>query len=943
MISRDTSPPPLSDDSAIGSTASCSDKSSSDSIQNKHYQQRNQQQHPRQHAPQPQMNVNRPRPDVERILVSKQELVSVSNRMRYNNTTLISRSIRTHLFCFDDLDTQRFDRRPDYLVNFISIGVNKCASSIQRPVSILWPMKYDKMVEQLADLDAYLINTEFLEKPIDWMLRRRLTVVPKCHQCKSDMTLVEEKDTVKWECHKTITCFNTYTPLQRPAFFRRYEHIGLIKILFTVYFWSTCTQFDFVNKRLSLERQTLHGIWTSIQKVCRTALEDSNTIFQLSNNPEQEIDLNEFDEQSVPIDLISIKFNRSYIVCAKHPNSNKVRLGLVIPGTSTYSFVGLTKSWFASNSHIRVCEPKFLELTSARPDLKVTIETRSQMINKDGVFHRESAFGYLICQLTHTFKDFDSSTLTQETLKLVLAELQWRELYGTTPIDAFTNIIDHMAKYAISSECYIEPKKSDIKKIDTVEGDIQMNESDFIYAEKYFYAVVEPVDEKGIVIRRFGKPENLEYLSLPVARFICHLCNDRYESFYFSMHMIKHVELNRKESDIRYVNKTKMIECKHCFKPHRREDIANHSALLRTHYHTIKHGCRICCIKFADRSSYLKHMRRTHSEHETPYRCPSCKFASSFQREVFIHFQEEHRNSFILLCPICLRSFTIQNTQNLTPDQMRLVSSHVYDHFLQHYVIANSYNCTNCCLSFLTKEKLQRHKVQHHNPLEIHLERLVKVQSFIVSREEEPYCVRAMPSELFIANKRPNVMARESNQTNKVRPIQRGRQRKINPDDSDEFIDESDDNNNNDHVYGIGNDSDEVMISDSDDSYKTADDDEGEDKDDRLVHVRNFGTATRFLDGGKPAIEVSKGTKLPDDRMSSEKIIEYMSKVNRADSVVANQSVILTPEGLPAKCIECLEYITVDHYVASISCKHCKYLTNCPRAATKHQIERHNN
>lgn len=919
MISRDTSPPPLSDDSAISSLAS-----SGDQVNNIQKQQQLQKELTRSSK---KLNNGKRRLEVETALVSQEELTSVSTRMRYNNTALISRSIRTHLHCFDDLDTQRFEKSPDYLVNFISIGVNKCASSIQRPVSILWPVKYNKMVEQLAELDAYLINTEYLEKPIEWMLKRRLTYVPKCHKCKLDMSLIEEKDTVKWQCHRTPTCFNTYTPIQRPNFFRQYEHIGLMKIFFSIYFWSTCTQFDYVIKRLSVERQTLHGIWRSIQNVCRVALENPNCKFQLSNNMDQDV-MGQADQ----IDLISIKVSGNYVVCAKHPNSNKVRLGLIIPNVSTYSFVGLTKSWFAFGSSIRVCEAKFLALMNERNDLKVSMVTRTQMMNKDGVFDRNSAFGYLICQLTHTFKDFESSTLKREDIKLVLNEIQWRELYGTTPIDAFTNIVEHIAKFEPASECYLEPTLSDKKKKDDTESDIPLNVTDFIYAEKHFYASLEPIDEKGNIIRKFPTPDNMELAPKPVARFFCHLCNQSYESFYFSIHMIEHVERNRKENlDKQILGKNKMIECKHCFKPHNREDIINHSNLLRTHLNTIKLGCRICCIKFKDRAEYLKHMRRTHFKQETPYRCPSCKFASSFQREVFIHFQEEHRHSFKLMCPFCLKGFTVEKPDELTPAMMQRVSTTIYSHVLKHYVLANSYCCNNCCLSFLSKDKLQKHLVSHHNPLEVHDVKLVKLQPFIVSTEEEPHCIKAMPSELFIANKRPNVITDELHQRNGTRLRRRFQPGKRKSNQDIDLVSDSDDDDDHDDKSNDSDDSNSV----SSGSYETAD--EG----DKIVHVRNCKPATKFLDGGKPALKILTRPPGTKDVLTSEKIIEYMSVINRADGVIANQSVILTPEGMPSRCVECMEFMTVDHLVAQISCKQCRYSTHCPRAATKHQIDKH--
>lgn len=845
-------------------------------------------------------------------VVNNEDLALAIKLTRRNNITLISRSTRNNLRCFEDLDLQGFVSRTDYLINFISIGVNKAPSSIQRPVSILWPDSFEKMADQLALLDAFLINTEFREKPVDWMLKRGLTSVPNCRQCQQKMTLKYEKNTVRWHCQRSQGCLNYFLPIQRPSFFNNYENIALDKLLFSIYYWSTCTPGQDLYSQMNIEPHILDGIWRRVQNVCRTALEKCYPKHRLTN-VEQDADT------SHPIDLISIKLNDVFVVCGKHPRSNRVRLGLCIPKVSLYNFAELTESWFAHGAHIRVSETKFLDLSSRRTDLQVQLVPRHQMVGKDGAFDRSSAFGYLICQLTHVFKDFDSSTLSRETLKLILAEMEWRELYGTTPYDAFTHIVGHMAQYGEASDWYSEPslpvRGEESLPAQMPHEDLTNGDAEYVFAEKYFYANVDPVDSRGKIICRFIEPANPEKPLQPIATFCCHLCNNRYESFDFSMHLIAHVEANRKENERKEYLKKRLIECKHCFKPYKREEISIHCGLLRTHLHSVQFGCRICCIRLSDRAEFLNHMRRLHFEHETPYRCPSCKFASSFQRDLFIHFQEEHRHSFIILCPFCLRSFTIAKPETLGVANMIEISKIVYRHISEHYVVAKSYTCTNCCLCFISKEKLRLHKKNHHNPLETRSEKDVKVQPFIVTPEEEKYCVKAIPMELFIPNKRPNLTLNsvKNNATDTNHEEQTTKQSHQKETDSDSQGDQS--------------------LSDSD-----------EIQEDGTILVRGLSVAKKFLDGGKPALKISRTPKSNDqhpDDMTSERLIEYFSKMKRADGVIPNQSVILTPTGKPAKCVECLQYITIDHYVAAIVCRKCKYLTHCPRAATAHNVKRH--
>jgi len=956
-MSRESSPLPSSDDSAVGSIGSGAANSESNSNNRAGSSSNgNQAISAQENGTQPKTHPARAyKPMPKCFMVSSDDLEKAAKQMRSNNVSLVSRSIRTILSCFDDLDVQRFETRTDYLINFISNGINKCSTSILRPVSILWPESYEKMVEQLSILDAFLLNTEFREKPVDWMLKRGLTFVPICRHCKDKMELKYESNSVRWQCQKSQACSNYLMPVQRPSFFSNYENVGLDKLLFCVYYWSTCTPGEELYAQMNIQPQILNGIWRRIQNVCRTALEKSYPRHRLTNV----VDHGQYSQNPpLPIDLVSIKLNDVFIICAKHPNSNLVRLGLYIPGVSLYSYVDLTESWFAHGAQIRVSESKFLDLAKRRTDLTVQLVPRLQMISKDGHFYRESAFGYLICQLSHVFKDFDSSSLTRESLKLILAEMQWRELYGTTPFDAFTNIINHMAQYGETSQWYSEPSlSSDTREVPDDQISQSLNGTEYVWAEKHFYATRDPIDNQGKVICRFTESSNLENPPLADVRIRCHICNFLFESFQYSIHIIAHVEAKRKEHERKEYLKKKLIECKHCFKTFKREQITMHSTLFRAHFHTVQYGCRICCIKFDNRPQFLQHMRRIHFEHETPYRCPTCKFASSFQRDVFIHFQEEHRHSMIVLCPLCLRSFTVSKPETMTPEKMSELSKIVYNHIAEHYITSKSFTCGNCCLCFLEKEKLLAHKRIHHNPLEVLPLDQVKITPFIVTREEEKYSVKALPIELYIPNQRPNIalhaVARDGKSTNSKQPPDGDNLISSSSSDSsseDEGAEPAQTNATKQTKNQQSNEISDVpkgspnSCSD-DDSFCTA-------IEDGTIYVRGLKEADKFLDGGGPALTVSKcrnssagrPVSLKNDnpiQCSSQRLINFLSKMNKADGIIANQSVILTPRGKPAKCCECLEYVTVDHFVALIDCRDCKYSTHCPRAATLHRKDCH--
>lgn len=913
---HDSSPPPLSDDSAVGSSSSIanndrvhhqtlpqttttisttpnipppSQQQSQQHLNNLVCPQQQQQHQLQQQQQQEQRSIRITRPSARDLQpVGRDELVLAARLMRQNNCSLILKSIRTNLPCFDDLDIQKFESNTSFLINFISNGINDCSATILRPVSIKWPDTYDRMVDQLATLDVFLLNTGFREKPVDWMLNRGLIRTPCCQHCKEKMVIKNETGTVRWFCNKTPICGNYYMPIQRPSFFYSFEDVGLDKLLFAVYYWSTCTPGEELFGRMNIQPEVLNSLWKKLQNVCRTALDKSYPRHRLTNQLDE--DYNPVIDQprpAEPIDLISIKLNNVYVVCAKHPASNLVRLGLYIPKVSQYSFADLTASWFAHGANIRISEAKFLELNGNRSDLKIEVVPRSHMMTKNGRFYRDSAFGYIVCQLSHILKDSDSSTLPRESLKLILAELEWRELYGPTPSQAFTSIVDHMVQYGEASDWYSEPSlpvAGEVSSHSIKDRTAQVLDiCDYIWAERYFYATVDPVDKDGKIIQRYIEPPSLENPPMPDIRMQCHECNLRFDCFDFTIHMTTHVERNRREAEQREYLKKDLIECKHCFKIFKRQDIELHSRLFASHYHQCRYGCRICCIHLRDRAQYLQHMRAFHFEHETPYRCPSCKFASSFQRDVFIHFQEEHRHSMILLCPLCLRGFTVAKPELITPERMNQLSKFIYNHVAEHYVTSKAFTCNKCSLCFIDKEALDRHRTVSHNPVEVRSSPDVKLSPFIVNREEEEFCVKALPQELFISCKRPNLLSLSDRR-------------------------EEDDNN-------------------SEASKKEKDDAQSEREPQLPLQVSL-----------RPAI----GRKsLVDGDCSSGKLIEYLSRMKRADGIIPNRSVLLTPNLKPAKCCECCEFITVDHFVNAITCKRCKHVTYCPIAATKHKKTKH--
>lgn len=824
---------------------------------------------------------------------------------------LIKKSIRGELKNLDNLDFSGCEINNRYLLEFVSRGPRLCYSHTLVPMPMSWPSTLKSALHAIIQFDEHIVESGFDKQPILWMLNNDLLHRQICQRCKNPMTARCESLTFIWNCDNSFNCSIYTMPILTGTFFSHFKHISLDKVLYCLYYWSLCIAPNELSNVLQLEPLILNAIWRTIQNVCRIAIERSFPRFRLCNIiPLENLTTSDYH----PIELISFKLNKYYIVCAKHPNSDNTRLGLLNPTTSIYDFADLTESWFASGTCIRVCEPKFLALQNKRSDLRIELVTRNQMISSNGTFDKTTAFGYLITQLGWAFKGFDSKSIACEQLKLLLAELQWRELFGLTPKLAFDAIVAHIAAYGEASKNYKELTFKDYEPAPRTISDKFTNE--FVWTEEYFYATIVLKNEKN----PHGDQQETVKLDL---RILCHNCDLMFETYDFGLHALMHTqEARRIVPGQRIVeDNIEKFKCHHCFKYFEELDFREHSQMIHSRTITAKYGCLICCIRFENRSDFLGHMRRKHFQHECPYRCPQCDFGSSFQRDIYHHFSEKHSDQMAVLCPICLKGFSVMDPKSLDSELSKEISELVHDHVSSHYVLHN--NCDNCCLTFTEKKKLYRHKLRHHNPIDIYETDNTIVKPFEVDLADIDHCTKALRMELYIPNKRPNVMYGEKYvQIDYDQPPNGGRQ--LIDTDQEQNIENSQMNGHD----ATKEDEEDGSISMAHLSIRTS------------KYNIDYDRVNSFLTGGHPTLI---NGRLKDTRLNSSKLIAGLSKLPKADGIIPNASIILTPSGKPAICIECGQPVTCDHYVEAIKCdvKNCSYVTLCPRAILKHHDRGH--
>lgn len=868
--------------------------------------------------------------------VDPESLIKAALYMKSKNVCIISKSCRQKLNCFEGIDFKSYSSEQNVLFKFRSRGKFRTFEEVLRPMSIKWPYDYNTMVPLVANLDSHLINTNFKKQPFEWIIERDLAKTPECNKCKKPLDIEQVGNFVRWTCQQTDSCKIYSLPIQKPSFFNGFEAVPLDKLLFSIYYWSLSVPIREIAKVVDIKLSGIEILWRRLQVICQAVIRKNCAILE---------DYSSVDNYE-PYDLISIKVNSSIVICAKHPNAHFVRLAVQPLDADDSELFTRIGTWFPVGATVRVTETKFLRVSDPIK-LKVLLEPRHKMMNEDENLDERTAFGYLVTQLAQIFMRMDSSSYSHQSLELLLAELEWREQFGTNPFDAFFNIIKHLRDFDINPnhpnfECAIY-KDYNLQPIETSELDqiIDNDSKEYLWVEKYFYATLEPNETKG---NSLEKKTNLNENPQDVY-FQCHECNFMFDSYAFVRHIIQHIELHRKD-DARLPEGV-AVECKHCFKIMKVDQIEPHSSLFRSTLQRTLWGCRICCIEFKSRVRFLAHMRKTHFQYEMPYACPLCPFKSSFQRDVFLHFQTKHATLMSTICPLCLASFTFQaKPKKITRELMFEYSKILYQHLLDHYNYSKSFKCDRCCLCFLNEKSLSEHKKERHNPMKVESDtKNCKFEPYTIAKEEKSYCVKALPNEIFVSNKKPN--STFSGEENQIVDLE------LSTDEEDFLV--------IDHCYTkklfdprimpgpsgydrfSSNTCSDINEGDQQRNDKTIERGPKKKKNERMQQtvIGAVPDVDKYLSNNAPSCIISANNTAADQILSSEMLIELMSKLPTLNNEAGFNAKILGLDNRPIKCAECRCLITPDHYVGAISCLECVHRTHCPRAALRHKELKH--
>ncbi|CAG7837411.1 unnamed protein product [Allacma fusca] len=198
-----------------------------------------------------------------------------------------------------------------------------------------------------------------------------------------------------------------------------------------------------------------------------------------------------------------------------------------------------------------------------------------------------------------------------------------------------------------------------------------------IVLESYYYAELPGIRKD--VSGEF--PQNVK----------CPLCS---KPFFSNVEVYRHIyshvhAIGRAPSTINF--------CSYCLK-----DVSTASLPLHIEdCHKMGEGfvCRICQERFTSENAFVIHMWENHCEADTPYTCELCDYKSSFQYQVIDHYNQVHKGSDSVLCPLCLKMLSAKSYICL-----KQITVHIQTHQMR-----KGKKCPHCCLVFFGDLEYRHH------------------------------------------------------------------------------------------------------------------------------------------------------------------------------------------------------------------------------------------
>ncbi|XP_071446103.1 uncharacterized protein [Hetaerina americana] len=399
---------------------------------------------------------------------------------------------------------------------------------------------------------------------------------------------------------------------------------------------------------------------------------------------------------------------------------------------------------------------------------------------------------YLSTSIPRSFQNV-LPLLNRVTIQQFLDEISWREKFGPSPIQAFKNLVAHIAELTkleldktmmallnrISSDpfqCWEyknvckkpvvlpslnpmllltpemditppfmknrkRPVEPEVLTSSSTPVDIPKKLRQQTILQEYYYGRIKGRSKE---LKKEESKLKASAGNNTLVEFQCCACQRTfYNNLQFMRHLMKHTQNN---GNLDAADDTSV--CNYCL----RTFVTPY--MLESHIkdaHIFNRGkleCRICNIEYFSPVKLIEHMHSLHVELELPYSCKVCGYRSSMHQDVVNHFHELHDGSFELLCAFCLQVVTLSGRGELDMDNVFSFLQHIQKHVIQSPTI----KCDKCILRFATKENLLEHLDRDHGSCKGKpgVTRLQFKGESIVMYVPEPVTMPAAPSITLI-------------------------------------------------------------------------------------------------------------------------------------------------------------------------------------------------
>ncbi|XP_013782169.2 uncharacterized protein LOC106466429 [Limulus polyphemus] len=469
-------------------------------------------------------------------------------------------------------------------------------------------------------------------------------MLPKTSVClvcsKSAIELVSDPDSedrYMWKC--TSESCGRKSQITRPNVFGRFG-IPLCKLLKLTYHWAVQSDVKGILSEVGIDVYMARSVWRTLQEVCARAL------------------VLKSKKLGGPGTMVEVSFaymGRFSILGAYDRGSGRVRMKAISSsmGWSTSVCVKSLEPWLLPNSVIVSSEVKMKEITRSGHKFLLAPGVTSPPEGELGVSKIKN---YLQVQLSDMFGQFIVAQLKLDTVQGYLDEIQWRERFGTTPSNAFWNIIDdigeqsgrktssigfpHQQKQLPEKVITMIGQKNDLKYQRDVRGQIKRPaESVVLNAPPQKKAKSETVSVALVEYYYAKKEGNVEVIakeSKVSTQFKCHICKKMLDNNIKAMkHISGHIENTRQRSP----DLSDLTQCKYCFRDFETPySMQCHIEAVHMKMDTL--ACGICNQAFSSEVTLIAHMKTMHVECEMPYLCNVCGFRCSMHQQVLEHFQQ---------------------------------------------------------------------------------------------------------------------------------------------------------------------------------------------------------------------------------------------------------------------------------------------------------------